>query len=123
MLPRHSIGMAHQMTHHAIIQVIRLHAYTPHFVQFTPTHIIQLTANAYSTVVGVDGSDLYVAAFNTLSTKDRKMVVLDDQNRSHGLSYLTQLVISAKKNKSFKKTWRLHRPGDGQTLIIVDVFS
>ncbi len=67
-------------------------------------------------------SDLWAAALDTLSEQDRKSVVFDGQHKLDILSDLGQLVSNAKEN-SIKKGWRFHRPGDGKTVILRDLFS
>ena len=69
-----------------------------------------------------DSSDLWAAALNTLSEEDKKLVVFDGQHKLDVLSDLGQLVSNAKED-SIKKRWRFHRPGDGQTVILRDLFS
>ena len=69
-----------------------------------------------------DSSDLWVAALNQLSEEDRKLVDFDGQLKLDILSDLGQLVSNAKEN-SIKERWRFHRPGDGQTVILRDLFS
>ena len=69
-----------------------------------------------------DSSDLWVAALNQLNEEDRKLVDFDGQRKLDILSDLGQLVSNAKEN-SIKERWRFHRPGDGQTVILRDLFS
>lgn len=69
-----------------------------------------------------DSSDLWAAALNTLSEEDKKLVIFDGQHKLDVLSDLSQLVNNAKED-SIKKRWRFHRPGDGQTVILRDLFS
>ena len=72
--------------------------------------------------MSIDSSDLWAAALNTLSEEDRKLVAFNGQSKLDVLSDLEQLVIRAKEN-SIKKRWSFHRPGDGQTVILRDLFS
>lgn len=69
-----------------------------------------------------DSSDLWAAALTTLSEEDKKLVVFDGQHKLDVLSDLGHLVSNAKED-SIKKRWRFHRPGDGQTVILRDLFS
>lgn len=69
-----------------------------------------------------DSSDLWAAALKTLREEDRKAVAFDGQDKLYVLSDLGQLVTDAKEN-CIKKRWRFHRPGDGQTVILRDLFS
>ncbi|KAF6230805.1 hypothetical protein HO173_010921 [Letharia columbiana] len=69
-----------------------------------------------------DSSDLWAAALKTLNEGDRNLVTFDGQHKLEVLSDLGQLVISARE-KSIEKRWRFHRPGDGQTVILRDLFT
>ena len=69
-----------------------------------------------------DSSDLWAAALNELREEDRTLVAFDGQHELDVLSDLGQLVIKAKAN-SIEKRWRFHRPSDGQTVILRDLFS
>ena len=66
--------------------------------------------------------DLWTAALNALKEEDRKLVGFDGQHRLDVLSDLGQLVAAA-RDTSIKKRWRFHRPGNGQTVILRDLFS
>ena len=72
--------------------------------------------------MGMNGEDLWAAALKTLSEEDRNLVAFDGQHKLEVLSDLGQLVATAKES-SVSKRWRFHRPGDGQTVILRDLFS
>ena len=72
--------------------------------------------------MSLNSSDLWAAALSSLSEEDRELVAFDGQHKVEVLSDLGQLVASAKET-SIKKRWRFHRSGNGQTVIIRDLFS
>ena len=72
--------------------------------------------------MSMNSGDLWATALDTLGEKDRKLVAFDSQQRLDTLSDLGHLVASAKED-SIKERWQFHRPGDGQTVILRDLFS
>ena len=73
-------------------------------------------------IIPMDSSGLWAAALNTLSDEDRKFVAFDGQGHLKVLSDLSNDVIRAKED-SIQKRWRFHRPGNGQTVILRDIFT
>ena len=66
--------------------------------------------------------DLWVSALETLGKEDRQQLGSDGQERISILSDLRSLTEKA-KDDCIEKRWRFHRPDNGETIILRDLFS
>ncbi|KAK4692260.1 hypothetical protein P7C71_g4908, partial [Lecanoromycetidae sp. Uapishka_2] len=75
--------------------------------------------------MATENKDLWVAALNSLSAEDRKIVAFEGQDKLSVLSDLETLTKTA-QDSSVKNRWRLRRPGHGgedEYVVLRDLFG
>ena len=66
--------------------------------------------------------DLWASALGTLNVTDRALIAIESRDKLDVLADLLEAAENAKA-RSIEKRWRFRRPGQGQTVVLRDLFS